>query len=1345
MITLMERKKRHMQSFVKQTLFLALILLGTMGAWAQTTIDLSENFTTDIITAHNGDVLTGTLAQNVQISIENNATVTLQNVSINANGSWTSGVYAGITCLGNATIILEGTNTVKGFYPDNPGIYVPTGYTLTIQGSGSLNASSNGLGAGIGGGSQINCGNIVIAGGTITATGEEPNAGIGAGFRASCGTISITGGTVNATGGRYGSGIGTGHEGSCGAITISGGFVTATGGGNAAGIGAGYYHASCVSIDITGGTVTATGGTNAAGIGTGQGSSCGPITITDGVTQVTAIKGEDAPNSIGAGLEGECGTVTIGGMEYWKNSQYQNGGDDAQTGIVKSPYYYPIPNYTLGEIPSGWTVTANGTEVMVTPYESPNQDKGYAIVPLDADIVLIPADTALIKSVNLTDPLAIPLTFEAKTAGATVTFTKSPAPGLSSLSVEYSTDGITWTNYSEPITLSDSGNKVSFRGTNATYANLNIGSHFSCSKDCYIYGNIMSLINKDNFATNTTLTADYTFYNLFENDSNLYNHPSKPLMLPATTLTSYCYYGMFKGCSNLTAAPALPATNLAQFCYYGMFYECSNLTAAPALPATNLAKGCYGTMFAGCSSLTEVPELPASTLDDNCYSGMFANCSSLTEAPRLPATTLAYGCYYYMFYGCSKLNSITCLATSGIDINYSTTDWLEGVATSGTFIKADSAGLNSGATGTFWTKNYASGIPTGWMTPEEIPLTFEAKTAGATVTFTKSTAQELSSLSVEYSTDGISWTNYTVPITLSDSGNKVSFRGTNATYAANRYTHGSHFSCSNDCYIYGNIMSLINKDNFATNTTLTAENTFLSLFQHNPLLYNHPSKPLMLPATTLTPYCYMNMFNGCSNLTTAPALPATTLTPYCYSSMFLDCSNLTTAPVLPATELADFCYSDMFAYCSSLTTAPALPATMLDEHCYESMFAKCSSLTAAPALPATMLYLGCYWNMFNGCSSLTEAPALPATMLDEHCYESMFAKCSSLTAAPALPATMLPPYCYRNMFNGCSNLNSITCLATTFLETDCTENWISGVASTGTFTKAASADWSGKTGSDSIPSGWRTFSVVPGEFTVNATGGKVRFSAGNLQATTNNFGTTWTWAFATNQWDYIGNAVANTSINGNGTVSTNGTVDLFGWVGASSTWTGAAQYGISNETNTNSADTYGNEIGEALKSDWGNNIDSSWRTLTIDEWQYLFHTRASGSTVNGTSNARYTHATINGVNGIILFPDGVTIASGEATQWGAINGTSAWGTQCTSDQWTAFVAKGCVFLPAAGDRINGTSISSAGSQGLYWSSTSYTTDSNPAYCIKFGSNSLNTNEFYYRFYGLSVRLVRDAN
>ena len=238
---------------------------------------ISSNYT-----AQNGETLTGTLANNVKISIADGATVTLNNVNINGSDTWTSGNYACITCLGDATIILSGTNTVKGFYENYPGIQAAVGKTLTINGTGSLTARSNGYGVGIGGGYNIACGNIEIQGGTITATGGNQEAGIGGGRNANCGTITISGGTVTATGGSSGAGIGSGDHGTCGTITISGG------------------------------TVTATGGNSGAGIGSGLEAGCGDITITSGVTSVTATKGSS--NSIGAGLNGSCGTVTIDGV-----------------------------------------------------------------------------------------------------------------------------------------------------------------------------------------------------------------------------------------------------------------------------------------------------------------------------------------------------------------------------------------------------------------------------------------------------------------------------------------------------------------------------------------------------------------------------------------------------------------------------------------------------------------------------------------------------------------------------------------------------------------------------------------------------------------------------------------------------------------------------------------------------------------------------------------------------------------------------------------------------------------------------------------------------------------------
>ena len=287
--------------------------------------------------APNGTTLFGTLKgseQPYKVSIADGATVTLDGVDIEGvdddNCKW-----AGLNCAGTATIILNdgSENTVKGFYIDYPGVFVPSGSTLTIKGgslgNGKLNATGNSGGAGIGGGDKIDCGAIEIQGGIITATGGDGAAGIGSGLLGNWGDITIIDGIVTAYGGYSAAGIGSGYYGgsfSCGDISIKGGTVNATGGYESPGIGSGrgdkidgvIYKSTCGNIEISGGTVTATGTVvSCAGIGTGSYySQCGDITITSGVTHVTAKKGESALNSIGLGrmeeyLHNSCGTVTL--------------------------------------------------------------------------------------------------------------------------------------------------------------------------------------------------------------------------------------------------------------------------------------------------------------------------------------------------------------------------------------------------------------------------------------------------------------------------------------------------------------------------------------------------------------------------------------------------------------------------------------------------------------------------------------------------------------------------------------------------------------------------------------------------------------------------------------------------------------------------------------------------------------------------------------------------------------------------------------------------------------------------------------------------------------------------
>ena len=268
--------------------------------------------------ALDGTVIHGTLGGQYGVSIADGATVTLSNAVINSclDGEDDNYDWAGLTCNGDATIILKETNVVKGFYEDNPGIFVPFGHTLTITGDGSLTASSNGYGAGIGGGYERGCGNIVIAGGTITATGgNQGAAGIGGGYAhdsTTCGNITISGGTVTATGGRYAAGIGCGIETSCGDIDIRGGTVVVRGGENGAGIGGGYG-STCGSIAISRGTVDAWGGQYAAGIGCGYNentTSCGFIIIRPDIVRVVARCGTGG-QPLGAGKDTPSGHVSV--------------------------------------------------------------------------------------------------------------------------------------------------------------------------------------------------------------------------------------------------------------------------------------------------------------------------------------------------------------------------------------------------------------------------------------------------------------------------------------------------------------------------------------------------------------------------------------------------------------------------------------------------------------------------------------------------------------------------------------------------------------------------------------------------------------------------------------------------------------------------------------------------------------------------------------------------------------------------------------------------------------------------------------------------------------------------
>ena len=231
------------------------------------------------------------------------------------------------------------------------------------------------------------------------------------------------------------------------------------------------------------------------------------------------------------------------------------------------------------------------------------------------------------------DMLNTPLTLEATEDGTTIT-----AECGYEIAFQYAINGGTKIDvYSESggesfnINLDKAGEFVEFYSKRSVVGDSRL--RIFPDKETYIYGNVMSLIDDSGqgFA-NDKAVGENALSSLFLNAEKLVFHPKKRIVLPATTLNSYCYESMFSGCTGLTELPA------------------------DLLPATTLAARCYCSMFKGCTGLTSLPE------------------------KLLPATTLAMNCYKEMFYGCTKLSSVTCLATD-ISAPDCLTDWLTGAGT----------------------------------------------------------------------------------------------------------------------------------------------------------------------------------------------------------------------------------------------------------------------------------------------------------------------------------------------------------------------------------------------------------------------------------------------------------------------------------------------------------------------------------------------------------------------------------------------------------------------------------------------------------------------------------------
>lgn len=298
-------------------------------------------------------------------------------------------------------------------------------------------------------------------------------------------------------------------------------------------------------------------------------------------------------------------------------------------------------------------------------------------------------------------------------------------------------------------------------------------------------------------------------------------------------------------------------------------------------------------------------------------------------------------------------------------------------------------------------------------------LTVDALSDGVTVSFNGGV--------IAYSSDGVQWNTLfsgetSQPIS---SGESILVRGVSIHPTQNGI---GTFNIRGDYGLSGTCMSMLYDSSGRARTTSndisTMNAVFMQLFKDSTTL-RYVSEGF-LPSENISPYCYYEMFSGCTNMTVAPSLPAINVPEYAYCSMFEGCSSLKMAPVMNISTITGEC--------------------------------------------ACM-------KMFKNCTSIIEPPVMAlSNVTSQSCYE-MFMNCTSLTSTPELTALTLTSECYTRMFYNCTKLSTATLLSLSAPSTRVTMDWMYGVSVNGTFYKSASAMWENVTGTSYIPANWNVILI----------------------------------------------------------------------------------------------------------------------------------------------------------------------------------------------------------------------------------------------------------------------------
>ena len=466
--------------------------------------------------------------------------------------------------------------------------------------------------------------------------------------------------------------------------------------------------------------------------------------------------------------------------------------------------------------------------------------------------------------------------------------------------VQFSTNKQNWTTVTfdwsttgdkniDISTVLNTGDKMYFRNDTGKFNYVNSGSSystikFSTTKNANAGGDIRTLANYRDVETSSMTRG--MFSHLF--NGNTYIVDASNLKLPFTTLSDFCYYRLFYGCTSLTTAPALPATTLANYCYYQLFSGCTSLTTAPALPAT--------------------------TLSDSCYNGIFKNCSSLNTVKISAKNISATNCLTEWLYGCAKTGTVYNLGK--VNIPYFTDSGIRRG-----WVECNYSDKHSDDY--FWFKNTYNGSNNLHIIRE---ITGSPSSSNYTTT-------------VEWSKDKKNWTKMTI-----GSSNSISLAKNETVYLRNNTGKFSYFNGNGDarcyykirgdysCTVGGDLRTLINYKNVVN---LSLKNgVFAYLFYYDSKITSASS--LTFKYHTISSYGLYQCFDDDESLTAAPSvLHPVNINPYCYYRMYAR-TNIKNTPILPAQTLKEECYLQLFAACKNFSSVTSYANNISATSCLEN-------------------------------------------------------------------------------------------------------------------------------------------------------------------------------------------------------------------------------------------------------------------------------------------------------------------------------------------------------------------------------------------------------------------------